>query len=65
MKKKNIKSLKLNKKSISNVQSNATGGGFSFFCTTSLMTIFCDIIKTGHSDEGACMSFVNGDCPMV
>jgi hypothetical protein len=44
MKKKNLKSLKLNKKLISNVQPEVKGGkqqAFTTFCTTVLITRTC------------------------
>ncbi len=58
MKKKNIKSLKLNKELISNVQSDVVGGkkeAFSFFCTVSLITRAC-FTQVGHSCDLGCYS---------
>lgn len=65
MKKKNIKSLKLNKKLISNVLSDVHGGkqqAFSFFCTTVLVTRVC-YTQVGQScDFTGCFSQVIDDC---
>jgi hypothetical protein len=68
MKKKEIKNLKLNKKSISHLSSNAVNGGAASFTIPTLGPICiasaiactrwdgCDLPTIGHDDGSNCLS---------